>query len=326
MTTNRLEQLIDAWSECQLSSSQADELNHLLRQSAEARKRFREASQFHGLLHAAASAVAIENAAQHSSSVLTAGSVHGISSSFWRVPIGVILGIITGVLSVSAVWAYASNSLVAVSTLIATLRDPSFELSSGTMSSGFPTEIGVWGGDEIQIVEGQLGNVLDGRHAAQFVGAKSDSSQPDGRSIACDMFQLVDLQGLRVPAEGHDAELELTVGFIDQRPPNTNPSVTFFCQLYLFRGDPRTAHTRWPENISEAASSGSAQVTTLGDSGWRNVTARCLVPEDVSYAVVHLAARPNLRVPVPKGLLVDHARFNVKTRPILPVRVERTAE
>jgi hypothetical protein len=320
MISDRLEQLINAWSDCSLSSTQANELNHLLRHSADARKRFREAAQFHGLLHAAANAIAIENAAQQSSSILTSGSLHSITSTFWRFPIGVIVGILAGVLSVGAVWAYASNSLVVVSALVGTLRDPSFEQSSGAMSIGFPTELGVWGGDDIQIVDEQVGRVPDGRRAAQFVTAKSDASRPNEQSIACDMFQLVDLQGLRETLDGQDAELELTAAFNDQRPRNTNPSVTFFCQLYLFRGDPKIAHTTWPQNISEAAASGSAQITTLGDSGWRNITARCLVPEDVTYAVVHLAARPNLRVPMPKGLVVDHARFKLKTRPVLPVR------
>jgi hypothetical protein len=75
--------------------------------------------------------------------------------------------------------------------------------------------------------------------------------------------------------------------------------------------------------ISEAALSGSAETTTLGKSGWRNVTAKCFVPSEVDFAVVHVAARPNLRVPMPNGLFVDDVRLVTKAQPVLPVHMAR---
>ena len=53
MIDQRFEALIDAWRDDSLSQHQADELNRALRESSDARKRFAEESQLHGLLHAA---------------------------------------------------------------------------------------------------------------------------------------------------------------------------------------------------------------------------------------------------------------------------------
>jgi hypothetical protein len=39
--------------------------------------------------------------------------------------------------------------------------------------------------------------------------------------------------------------------------------------------------------------------------------------------VVHVAARPNLRVPMPDGLFVDHVRLVTKAQPVLPVQIAR---
>ncbi len=54
----------------------------------------------------------------------------------------------------------------------------------------------------------------------------------------------------------------------------------------------------------------------LGESGWLDVRATCFVPIDVDLAVVHLATRPHLRVPMPDGLLDDNVRMVTKVQPV----------
>jgi hypothetical protein len=119
-----------------------------------------------------------------------------------------------------------------------------------------------------------------------------------------------------------DSVLELSADFLDARPHNTKPSVTFFCQLYLFQGDLTSLHQVWPQTNAEALASGSAQVTTLGSDakGVRTLTAKCLVPANADFAVIQLAARPNLRPAKLDELFVDDVRLSLRTQPTLPVR------
>jgi hypothetical protein len=321
MNQERLDSLIESWAEGRLCTSDALELNDLLRSSSEARTRFKEAAQLHGLLHVAANALAIESVAYPA--ITETGKTPTTLGAYWswRALTGLVAGLGLGIVGVSAVWAIAAQHLVAVSRTVPTLSDASFEQHSSPFVRGFPERFGQWGGDEVQVVDCDPSNIRDAEHALQFVTALPDLANPTSRAIACDIFQLVDLRDLQIVRKsGEDIVLELSANFLDQRPSNTQPSVTFFCQLYLFRGQTQEIHDHWPGSIAEAISSGSAQITTLGQSRWKEVTSRCLVPEQASFAVVHLAARPNLREPFPRGLLVDRVRLVAKTQPILPVR------
>lgn len=321
MTENHLDLLIEGWSDGSLSLEESEELNSSLRSSPEARRAFMEAAALHGMLHAAANSVAIESAARQ-----TMTSVNPVSSRTnpyfgWRNMIGVVVGMTMGIVGVSAVWALSSPAMVAVSRPVATLNNESFEHSSDKIKRGFPIDFGDWSGDDVEVVRpDRIGTPAEGR-ALRFVTAMPDAGNPGSRAIACDLFQLVDLRNLQISREKtHDIVLELSAHFLDERPRNSQPSVSFFCQIYLFRGDVRNVHEQWPGAISDATSSGSAEVTTLGESDWREITARCLVPDQVDFAVVHLAACPNLRVPMPSGLFVDQVELVAKTQPVLPVR------
>jgi len=64
-------------------------------------------------------------------------------------------------------------------------------------------------------------------------------------------------------------------------------------------------------------------VTTLGSqsSAWKRLTARCLVPAEVDFAGIQIAARPNLRPSKLEGFFADKVTLTLKTQPNLPVRI-----
>ncbi len=219
-------------------------------------------------------------------------------------------GLVIGLFSASIVWAISSPK---------TTTERLFSLLNGSFAEnrlerGFPHQTGFWSGDEAAIRDGQL----------RFIAPGSDSGDPTGRAISCDVFQLVDLRPLRssLNSEG-DSVLELSADFRDGRAPNAKPSTTFFCQLYLFQGDLKALHKLWPQTNAEALASGSAQVTTLGSDakGTRTLTAKCLIPAQADFAVIQLAARPDLRPAKLDGLSADNVRLTLKTQPSLPVRI-----
>lgn len=230
-----------------------------------------------------------------------------------------ILGILVGLVGSGVVLAMTKVHLVVTTEELATLRNGGFESQAGVLPVGFPRRSGVWGGDAAEVVNS---GATQGRHRVQFMQAEADTSTPQGRAIACDLFQLVDLRDLPRRSRSRESSLlELSAKFLDARAENTKPTVTFFCQIYLFRGDLTTMHETWPSNISEAVSSGSAEITTLGNNGWQLVTARCLSVDDADFAVVHIAARPNIRGPMPADLFADDVKLTLKTRPTFPEHV-----
>lgn len=221
-------------------------------------------------------------------------------------------GLAIGLFSATIVWAISSPK--ATTERLFSLINGGFDVDR--LDSGFPTQTGLWSGDEAVMTDGRL----------RFIAVGNDSNDPNAQAVSCDIFQLVDLRPLRhtLSLDG-DSVLELSADFFDARPHNTKPSVTFFCQLYLFRGDPAALHPSWPQSIAGALSSGSTQVTTLGfdAKGKRTITAKCLIPAPADFAVLQIAARPNLRPAKLGPLFADNVKLMLKRQPSLPVRMVR---
>lgn len=226
-------------------------------------------------------------------------------------------GLAIGLFSATIVWAIASPK--STTERLSSLVDGSFEQT--TIGRGFPRQSSVWSGDEADVVEH---TASDGRQVLRFVSPGADEADPAGRAISCDVFQIVDLRPLRAgltPAA--DVFLELSARFLDDRPANTKPSVTFTAQIFLFSGDTSDMHAKWPSAAPESLASGASLLTTLGgDAGrWRHGSTRVFMPPEADFAVIQLAARPNIRPAVLDSIFADDVRLTLKTQPALPVRL-----
>ncbi len=328
---DRLDELLFESRTRPLSNNEREELNATLRAHEEAREHAAKS-----LMDDAALAEELRAAQMESLLSVDSGGMLGAAQAFaetqrrtgwfqWRPLTAAAAGIAIGLFCATVAWAVASPRAVATMKRVFALEDGSFEKLSGAVPSGFPKQTGVWSGDESVIVTSGAVPPKDGARMLRFVSPGADANDPNGHAISCDVFQLVDLRALRERGSG-DAVLELSAEMLDARPFNTKPSVTFFCQLFLFAGDPAKAHETWPSNIGEALGSGSAQLTTLGSgpsgpTAWKNLTARCLLPAQADYAVVQIAARPNIRPTKLESLFVDDVKLTLKTHPSLPVRI-----
>ena len=241
----------------------------------------------------------------------------------WRPLAAAAAGIVFGMFCTSMVFGYVMPRAVATMMRVFALEDGSFEKMSGAVPSGFPKRTGVWSGDASEVVSGGAEKAKDGARMLRFVRAEGDATVPNSPAISCDVFQLVDLRSLRESGstEG-DSVLELSAEFLDAR---TQPrvSVTFTCQMFLFKGDPAKAHETWPLSNGDALGSGAAHLDSLGGTAtsWKKLTARCLLPAHADYAVVQIAVRPNIRPTKLESLFVDDVKLTVKTQPSLPVRI-----
>jgi len=226
-------------------------------------------------------------------------------------------GLVSGLFCASLVWAVGAP--IVTSERLHALVDGGFEYSR--VEAGFPARTGVWSGDAVEI---SAGDTSHGGRQLRFISPQPDAANPNGRAISCDVFQLVDLRPLQAAqSKDGDAVLELSASFLDARPLNTRPSVTCFCKIYVFKGDPTKLRETWPLNITDAVASGIAEVTTLGGhtAAWKRVTAKCLVSAEADFAVVQLAALPNLRPSKLTSIYADDVQLTLRTPPSLPVRI-----
>ncbi|MEY4485363.1 MAG: hypothetical protein RL693_2815 [Verrucomicrobiota bacterium] len=296
-----------------LSEEAMPHLQSLLRESAEARKMLRDLSTVDTKLNelAAANPTTLHLLAPAAlEKTQDAKRSSHFTSTFWRPLTAAAAGLAFGLFSASIVWAISSPK--ATTERLFSLINGSFE--ENRLETGFPRQTSVWSGDEAAITpDGTL----------RFIAPGSDANDPSARAISCDVFQLVDLRPLRqtLNNEGNSV-LELSAKFRDSRPTDVKTSVTFFCQLYLFQGEPAALHQSWPQCIPEALSTGSAQITTLGslNAEWKPLTAKCLVPPSADFAVVQIAARPNLRPTKLENIFADDVELTLKTSPELPIR------
>lgn len=117
MSSERLNQLIEAWRDDDLSEDQAEELNHILRNSEEARRTFSSESQLHGLLHSAVVEDAIERIADLPAATLQhrGRMLRGYSRSAWLMLVSAIaVGLLV---AVEIQWWHSASGPKSVATL-----------------------------------------------------------------------------------------------------------------------------------------------------------------------------------------------------------------
>lgn len=245
-------------------------------------------------------------------------------SPLWRPVMAAAAGLVLGLFSASLLFAYSTPQAVVTASRLLALVDGSFEGQPERIRTGFPSDFGVWSGDEAGVVQG---GKKDGRRSLCFKRAQGDAAATHSPAESCDVFQLVDLRALRDKTEGlEDAVLELSADFYDSRP-RAGASVRFGCHLYLFSGRPEALHPSWPAILREALGSGVAGCVTEGGASedWRRVTARCVLPPNADFAVVQVACgRPRGEMGQTPELgqqLADNVTLTLKTQPKLPVRL-----
>ncbi len=246
----------------------------------------------------------------------------------WRPLTAAAAGIAFGMFCTSVVFGYVMPRAVAAASLLSALVDGSFETLRGPLPSGFPTEFGVWSGEETELVEGGRVRALEGKRMLRFVR----SSEFPAMGNSCDVYQLIDLRALGISQQDGESALELSARFLDGRAAGGDP-VRFILRLYVFSGSPDSLREKWPltwrnaMTLPEALSTGNTLLQSGGTrpDDWREVKAKALLPPNAEFALVHVGVysprAPN-SVPLEFGSqFVDDVRLTLTTQPVLPVRV-----
>lgn len=329
MNPDRFNHLVEAWGENRLTAAEATELSALLRSDEAARHAFRAEAELHGLLHGAANALAV---LQASELALRPRGAPARSERFlawlrrnrrlgW---IAAACGVGAGIASAS-VWSLAKPPTVHAQARSVHLADSESADRIGRVRSGFPTEVGIWAGDESEfVVRTDLPDAA-GAPVLRFI--KAEGEGPFGLpAMACDVFQIIDLRPLHAQLRpDREATLELSAEFLDAREGG-RPSIRFGCAIMLFAGDPAQLHAGWPAAAEEVLSAGRDHLASAdATSGkWHRLTARCLFTAAADFAVIRLSAAQRAAVPNEFGRqFARHPRLVLKTQPHLTVRVAK---
>jgi hypothetical protein len=230
----------------------------------------------------------------------------------WRPLTAAAAGIVLGMLCTSVVFGY---SMPRLAQRVFELANPGFELGTGKLPSGVPRRVGIWSGDEVELLVRPDLKPTEGAQVLRFV--KAEIQEGLVRSArSCDVFQLIDLRSLRDHIKpGEEAALELSADFLDARGA-PGPTVRFACALMLFAGDPAELHTDWPAALDDILSAGKDQID-CGDGlagRWHRLTARCVFPPGADFALLRVNVAQVNPVPVEFGQqFADNVKLVLKT-------------
>ncbi len=204
----------------------------------------------------------------------------------WRPLIATAAGLVLGLFSASMVF---GSIFLRTQVHQLALANPSFEQVTGRLPSGFPRAMGIWSGDESDVVADTAASSPQAGKVLRFVRAEADRSNTDGAAYACDVYQLVDLRGTGELTKGAPATLELSAAFRDGRPLGSALN-KISCRIYVFSGEPSRLGESWPNALEDALTSGMGRLeSTGGDPDWQRVEAQTVLPANAKFAVVHLA-------------------------------------
>lgn len=241
----------------------------------------------------------------------------------WRPLTAAAAGIMFGMFCTSVVFGYVMPQAVATASRLFTLVDGSFEGLPGRVAAGFPSEFGVWSGDEAEAADTVA---VDGRRALRFVRAEREPALPNYGAASCDVYQLVDLRSLKADVDPGEATLELSARFLDSRQ-KAGEKVKFICRLYAFSGTPDVLPAEWPLSQKEALAAGSGTFDSFGGAPatWQTVSTKVLLPPGADFAVIHLVVHKPKNPAGTEALFgdqfADDVRLTLKTQPTLPVRL-----
>lgn len=207
----------------------------------------------------------------------------------WRPLMATAAGLVLGLFSASMVF---GSILLRTQVHQLALANPSFEETTGRLPSGFPRAMGIWSGDESEIVAGETptAKAFQGSKVLRFVRAESDRSTLEGPAYACDVYQLVDLRGTGELTKGAPATLELSAAFRDGRSVGSALN-KISCRIYVFSGEPSRLAESWPNALEDALTTAMGRWESTGtDPDWHRVEAQTVLPATAKFAVIHLAA------------------------------------
>ncbi len=276
ITPTELDTLIEDCLEGRLAEVDAARLSTHLEQSAEARARYWEAASVHGLL---------ENFLQDASLRAVTGQAISPASRTprwqqWRPLTAAALGLFVGLGSASLVFGFVAQRN-AIKKVPVALFASSFEDSSMTLGSGFPTDAGRWSGDAAQVVSAENGIAAK---EGKLMLRLEPATKPAPR-----IFQVLDLQSLPSDKRTGMREIEVSASFAAADP---EAAVRYMMRAFAVTDTPDMLGSSWFDRRDESIASVTRGFDVLpGTTGWQTFSIRLQVPTAARSLVLFFGAR-----------------------------------
>lgn len=279
-SSDELDALIDACLDGRLNKREAAKLSTWVEESGEARDRYWELALVHGMLEQGLQTASIKAATGEEPS-----GIHGKSVSFlqWPRVTAAAAGVLIGIFTASAVWAYKPPLGKRSFRETTELHFESFEDPSVIYSARFPREAGIWHG-ELSVVRPEDGiRAMRGRHVAQF------SPVPERKFSYA--RKIIDLSELPQVEEGKRREIEVQASFLGLE---SNQPSRFQIRLGVFDEAPEDVRPIWNNETvlfdRVLLHVGENHTTDIDDEGWHKMRTSVDIPPHAKSLVVSLAA------------------------------------
>jgi len=198
----------------------------------------------------------------------------------WRPLTAAAAGLVIGLFSASVVWAFAGNGRS-----WSLLRE-SFEGDGFRWHSGFPTQLGQWGGDEAKIVTKEAG-------VAPKEGMRMLKLEPKTTDLSSRTHCIADLQNQQKALGSTTRQIELRASF---HPSVLGKKDRYVLRAAAFADGPEKVEERWMNDlwmeIDEHALAYAARGVSVpaGTDGWQAITLMIDVPPGSRILVISMWA------------------------------------
>jgi hypothetical protein len=277
MKDERLDDLIDAHFNVAMNDGERRELEERLLHSATDRMRFWELAESHVLVHEGIQQKIAASTSPEAAPRRVLGHSRWLQ---WRPLTAAAAGLVFGLFTASAVWAYAVNQR-----RVSLFRE-SFEFGQTELQNGFPARAGEWSGDEARVVEaGATVSPKDGRRMLKI--------EPSPAELFSRVHYIVDLQKQPQLSGATMRTIELKAAF---HPMKLDKKDRYVLRAAAFAQEPPELVPRWMTDfwaeIDEHALAYAARGVTVppGNDGWQTISLTIDVPPGSRILVISLWA------------------------------------
>lgn len=273
--------LFQAGLDGRITAEQTERLNELLRTDLRARDFYLELADTHSCL-------AVDEQLWSDERPQRAVAAPQRTSRFaGRSLAAVAAGLVFGLLSASAVWAY----VVPLASRGIDLFHESFETALSPLTAGMPNEVGVWSGDDTEIVRDQQGVKPEaGDKMLRLLRADYRGKEVAGGYIA-NLYRLIDLRPYRDELAGGGAVAQFSVGFNAQAFPAAE-NYRGLMSLHALDAE-AIKHgaliDRQTLNAEALCMTGSSRLMLDRDPAtWQRQSAELRLPPNAEYLLIHV--------------------------------------
>ncbi len=325
MHTSELE-LLHRYLDATLPDTEADALQTLLRESAEARRMLRDLAMVDTKLSELAATSTAgplpTDIAQVRPSAAKAAAMDLSGRISWRTLGGLALGLVIGVAFSSVAWAYAVPRWLDAVGQATTLVNEGFESTVAPLVSGLPKTPEVWGGDFTEVTAAHQGVApASGGKMLRIVRADYEGKANSTSSYCGDLFRIVDLRPYRQQLANGKSTVELSAVFNAATFPEAEQ---YRCSLAIHALTADVATGPDPlngallANGSLAMTRQSCPLMDRDPATWQPLEGAMLLPAETEFLLIHIGVNhiPKFQSRVSfDGHYLDNVRLTLRHQP-----------